>query len=195
MKAAEEYARRLQNDLDHAEAATQHYHLALTQCEASLVASLEKLNKEAVDHRACQEALTFERERHNETITLLERTFQAALWSGAIADDLGNQVVMLRAASSSQVSQGAGTFGVSRLDASQTNESLSRGSIFISDDPPSESVPRLLPAFPSPPESLTVLDISDSTETNAAGSTQVTKLEDFPRKRKRRSRMTAEFLA
>jgi hypothetical protein len=92
------YARRLEHDLKEAMD-------SLTQCDAALAASREVINQERLYHRASQEELTFERERHKETVELLEKVFEEARRSGEIADRLGCQVAALQAASSSGIVQ------------------------------------------------------------------------------------------
>ena len=91
VEAAHEYARRLENDLEHAR-------YALLQSEASLVSSWEKLEDERLEFRAAQEELVFERERHKETTDMLERVFHEAIRSSQIADALNGQIATLRAA-------------------------------------------------------------------------------------------------
>ena len=120
---ANEYARRLEIDLHQTTHEARRSQLALTQCEASLVASWEMLNEERLEHRASQEALTFERERHQETIELLERIFKEAVRSGEIADSLGNQVAALQAASSLEIKEVVPQTAA-LLEASPSNESL-----------------------------------------------------------------------
>jgi hypothetical protein len=92
------YARMLEHDRKEAMN-------SLTQCEAALAASREVINQERLYHRASQEELTFERERHKETVELLERVFEEARRSGEIADSLGCQIATLQAASSSGIAQ------------------------------------------------------------------------------------------
>jgi hypothetical protein len=97
------YARSLEHDLEEAMGLAWQSHHALTQCEASLAASWETINQERLEHRESQEALTFEREMHKETIELLEQVFQEAVRSGEIADSLSSQVAALQAASNSGI--------------------------------------------------------------------------------------------
>jgi hypothetical protein len=94
----DQYARMLEHDRKEAMN-------SLTQCEAALAASREVINQERLYHRASQEELTFERERHKETVELLERVFEEARRSGEIADSLGCQIATLQAASSSGIAQ------------------------------------------------------------------------------------------
>ncbi|KAH6664016.1 hypothetical protein B0J14DRAFT_608244 [Halenospora varia] len=63
------------------------------------------LNEEHLDHRASQEALTFERERHKETMELLERVMKEAIRSGEVADTLGSKLTELQAALNFRVVQ------------------------------------------------------------------------------------------
>jgi len=94
----------------------------LHQCEASLVNSWEMLNEERLEHRACQEALTFERERHKDTIKLLGQVFEEATRSGEIADSLGSKLAELQAASSFGVAQ-ATPQTMASTETSQSNTS------------------------------------------------------------------------
>jgi len=101
----ERYAERLEHDLEEAMDLAWGSRHALTLCEESLASSWDMINQERLDHRASQEALTFERERHKETIELLEKVFKEAVRSGEIADSLGSQVAALQAASNSGIIQ------------------------------------------------------------------------------------------
>jgi hypothetical protein len=83
------------------------FQYTLAQCEASLVNSWKMLNEEHLDHRACQEALTFECERHKDTQKILEQVFKETKRSGEIADRLGRELAELRATSSFRVAQAA----------------------------------------------------------------------------------------
>ena len=83
------------------------FQYTLAQCEASLVNSWKMLNEERLDHRACQEALTFECERHKDTHKILEQVFKETKRSGEIADRLGRELAELRATSSFRVAQAA----------------------------------------------------------------------------------------
>lgn len=96
VEAAHEYARSLENELYVAQSAAHQAQSALTQCESSLVNSLEQLNEERLDHRASQEALTFERASHKETAEMLEQVFREATRSAEIADRLSLQVATLQ---------------------------------------------------------------------------------------------------
>jgi len=83
------------------------FQYTLAQCEASLVNSWKMLNEERLDHRACQEALTFECERHKDTQKILEQVFKETKRSGEIADRLGRELAELRATSSFRFAQAA----------------------------------------------------------------------------------------
>ncbi|KAG0645011.1 hypothetical protein D0Z07_9204 [Hyphodiscus hymeniophilus] len=91
VEAAHGYARSLENDLD-------LVRFALLQCESSLNSSWERLNEERLEYRAAQEELVFERERHKETMDMLEKMFHEAMRSGQIADFLSGEIATLRAA-------------------------------------------------------------------------------------------------
>jgi hypothetical protein len=88
---AENYARRLEKDLHDAQTAIHQYQSALAEYAASLAASWETLNGERLEHQACREALTFETERHKETIELLDRIFKEAMRSVEVADFLSSR--------------------------------------------------------------------------------------------------------
>ncbi|KAH8799407.1 hypothetical protein F5884DRAFT_811822 [Xylogone sp. PMI_703] len=77
--SANEHARRLESDLHEANS-------ALRQCEASLIASIE-------------------RNSHQDTTELLERVFREAIRSGEIADSLSSQVAIMQASSQSGIVQ------------------------------------------------------------------------------------------
>ncbi|KAH8674402.1 hypothetical protein BGZ60DRAFT_271486 [Tricladium varicosporioides] len=105
VESANDYARRLESELHEAKNTAHQSQHALTQCEAALVNSWEMLNEERLDYRASQEALSFERERHKETMDLLERVFKEAIRSGEVADCLGGKLTELQAAASCRVAQ------------------------------------------------------------------------------------------
>ncbi|KAH8790882.1 hypothetical protein F5882DRAFT_460694 [Hyaloscypha sp. PMI_1271] len=92
VEVAESYARKLEKDLYDAQTAVHQYQAVLAEYEASLVASWETLNQERLDHRACREALTFETERHKETIELLDRIFKEAIRSSEVTDILSSRL-------------------------------------------------------------------------------------------------------
>lgn len=104
--AAHAYIQKLKNDLDRTTETLEQSRVTLTHCEAALVASWEQMKQERLDHQRCREELTLdltleltlERERHKETIDLLDRVFKEATRSGEIADRLGNRVAVLEAA-------------------------------------------------------------------------------------------------
>lgn len=89
--------------------AAHHYALKcereLKQCQDALTASAAEVNEERLDHRATQEALSFERATHRETINVLERVFEEARVSGELADHLGRQIATLQSTPSSQIVQ------------------------------------------------------------------------------------------
>lgn len=122
VEAAYEYARSLEQDLHRATSLVQHSQHALTQCEASLAASWDQLNEERLDHRAAQEELLFERERHKETMELLEKVFHEAMHSGEIADMLSREVATLREASSSGVTKASSQAPASLTEGSLTDK-------------------------------------------------------------------------
>lgn len=99
-ESANEYARKLERDLHELAREAQRSQQALTQCEASLIASWNQLNEERLEHRASREALALECARHKDTLDMLERVFQEARRSGEIADTLKNKVIELQATSS-----------------------------------------------------------------------------------------------
>lgn len=88
----ENHARRLEKDLHDAYIAAYQYRAILAECEASLAASWETLNKERQDHLLCREALTLESQRYKEARELLERIFKETIWSGEVADALSNRL-------------------------------------------------------------------------------------------------------
>jgi hypothetical protein len=88
----ENHARRLEKDLHDAHIAAYQYRATLAECEASLAASWETLNKERQDHLSCREALTLESQRYKEARELLERIFKETIRSGEVADALSNRL-------------------------------------------------------------------------------------------------------
>ncbi|RDL36282.1 uncharacterized protein BP5553_06894 [Venustampulla echinocandica] len=99
-----EYAEKLEIKLHEATNLAQQGQYALSQSEASLANTWQMLNEERLVHRACQEELTFERAKHNDTIVLLDRVFGEATRCGEIADSLSSK---LQAALSSGAAQKA----------------------------------------------------------------------------------------
>jgi hypothetical protein len=97
--------------------------LAFTNCEAALFASWEKLNNERLDHRASREELSFERERHQESIELLDRVFKEAVRSGDVADSLKSQITVLQAALDKKVSREAWNIKGSPIEPSSPSQS------------------------------------------------------------------------
>ena len=89
--------------------AAHHYALKiardLAQCRDALTASAAEVDEERLDHRATQEALSFERSTHRETINVLERVFEEARVSGELADHLRRQIATLQSTPSSQIVQ------------------------------------------------------------------------------------------
>jgi hypothetical protein len=120
----------------------QRSHHALTECEASLAASWGLINQERLDHRASQEALTFERERHKETLELLELVFKEAVRCGEIADRLGSQVAALQSASNSGIVQ-AVPQAIASMEAPLGEESSIPSTASIPANQQRESVERL----------------------------------------------------
>ena len=94
-----EYTQRLISQLRDAINLAYRYQDALSQCDASLLSTLESRNEVRLDLRTCQEALNLEHQRHNETTELLGRVFKEALRSGEIADDLARRLAELRSSS------------------------------------------------------------------------------------------------
>jgi hypothetical protein len=122
VEAAENYARRLERDLQQTKAAAHQYQVALTECEASLVTSWETLNKERLDHRASREALAFESERHKETMELLERMFKEAIRSSEVADNLSSRLAAQHTGPNLEVCQ-----AVPKLEGFSDQRELNRG--------------------------------------------------------------------
>ena len=92
VETAENHAQMLERELYESQSAAHQCHTALLQCESSLSACWEVLNKERLNHRASREALASESERHKETMRFLERMSKEAIRSGEIADILSNRL-------------------------------------------------------------------------------------------------------
>jgi recombination DNA repair RAD52 pathway protein len=105
VESANGYAQRMENERHEAMKVAQESQHNLAQCEASLAASWKLLNEERLQHRASQEALLFELERHQETIQLLNQVFKEAERTGEVADRLSRKLAELQAASESGVVQ------------------------------------------------------------------------------------------
>jgi hypothetical protein len=88
----ENHARKLEKNLHDAHIAAYQYRATLAECETSLAASWETLNKERRDHLSCREALTLESQRYKEARELLERIFKETIRSGEVADALSNRL-------------------------------------------------------------------------------------------------------
>jgi hypothetical protein len=86
VEAAENYARRVEKDLNEAQTTAYQYQATLARCEASLSFSWETLNEERLNHRECQEALILEKNRHKETGEFLDRVLKEAVPSSEITD-------------------------------------------------------------------------------------------------------------
>ncbi|KFY28054.1 hypothetical protein V491_00660 [Pseudogymnoascus sp. VKM F-3775] len=96
---------KLERDLVEAVNALEQSRFALIQSQEALSACCARLDEERLEFRGIQEALNFERERHKETIELLERVFEEARRSGELADMRGRQVAMLQSVPGSQIEQ------------------------------------------------------------------------------------------
>jgi hypothetical protein len=101
LRLAENYARRMEKDLQEARTATHQYQSTLAECTASLASSWETLNEERLDHQACREALKFETKKHRETIELLKD----AMRSGEVADLLSSRRATLSVGQQSESMQ------------------------------------------------------------------------------------------
>jgi len=137
VEAAENYARRLEKDLHDAQTAIYQYQSALTEYAVSLASSWETLNRERLDHQACQEALTFETERHRETIELLDCIFKDAIQSGEVADFLSSRRAT---APKLEACQAVPKPKGSLTDASLNRKTLTETGTFISVGQQSESI-------------------------------------------------------
>ena len=91
VEAAHEYARSLENNLGH----VSH---ALLQCKGSLASSWEELNQGRLEYQKVQKELVLERERHKDTMDMLQKVLHEAMRSSEIADSLSGEIVKLRAA-------------------------------------------------------------------------------------------------
>jgi hypothetical protein len=112
---ANEYARKLENDLYEVTTHAQRFRYALIRCE-------DQLNEERLDHRASREELAFERARHQDTLEILDKVFHEATQSGEIVDLLSSQVTALRAASNFGVIQPTSEMPASPMEASLTKD-------------------------------------------------------------------------
>jgi hypothetical protein len=201
VEAAENYARKLEKDLYDAQTAVHQYQAVLAEYEASLVASWETLNQERLDHRACREALTFETERHKETIQLLDRIFKEAIRSGEVADILSSR---LATAPNLEAWQAVPKLEGSLAETSLTRKTLTETGTFTSVGQQSESMQRRL--MPAPPQShqlgkherqqhncaSSAYGFSSTTTrsqkvSGGTGSVQVTESENAPQNGKRES--------
>jgi hypothetical protein len=101
VRLAENYARRMEKDLQEARIVIHQYQSILAECIVSLASSWETLNEERLDHQACREALKFETKKHRETIELLKD----AMRSGEVADLLSSRRATLSVGQQSESMQ------------------------------------------------------------------------------------------
>jgi len=159
----------LESKLQEATSLADKSQYALMQCETSLFNCWKMLNEERLELGACQEALSFERERHKDTIDLLERVFKEATRSGEIADSLGSKLAELQAVASFSVHQTAPQTIASK-DTSQNNVNSAPPEASTSASQQSDSAKRLLETHTNNSHSLKLL----------AEAEQATKLSDVP---------------
>ncbi|KAF8848392.1 hypothetical protein BDZ45DRAFT_753891 [Acephala macrosclerotiorum] len=161
--AANEYARKLENDIHEATTRVQQSQWKFTHCEAALLSNQETLEEERLAYRASREELTFEREKYQETLEILEKVFREAVRSGEVADFLGNQIVALQAASKRGVIQPTPKIPASRIETSLVKESLipSEANVFIiqRNEPAKELSERYYTAFPGTPPRTTQVQL------------------------------------
>lgn len=102
LEDAHNYGFKLERDIVEAVNALEQSRFALIQSQEALSSCCTMLDEERLEFRGAQEALNFERERHKETIELLERVFEEARQSGELADMRSRQVAMLQSVPVSQ---------------------------------------------------------------------------------------------
>ncbi|KAH7370287.1 hypothetical protein BKA65DRAFT_488088 [Rhexocercosporidium sp. MPI-PUGE-AT-0058] len=179
VEAAENHARRLEQDFCEAQTTMQHCQNTLVQCEASLYSSWEVLNEEHRNHQAYQDALVFESERQKETIALLERILKEAILSSEATEILGSRHTTAKAT----VYQTTPTFGNFLTAATPIGKTLTETGTSTSVERQSESAQRLMPSLvpgshqPGEHESqiatrVCSTEISNQNQQNSSGSTR-----------------------
>ncbi|KFX89753.1 hypothetical protein V490_06825, partial [Pseudogymnoascus sp. VKM F-3557] len=120
------YGLKLERDLVEAGNTLEQSRFALIQSQEAFGACCTRLDEERLEFRGTQEALNFERERHKETIELLERVLEEARQSGELADMRGRQVAMLQSISGSQFEQAATVIEEQCVASPLTKENLTQ---------------------------------------------------------------------
>ncbi|CZT53514.1 uncharacterized protein RSE6_15134 [Rhynchosporium secalis] len=182
----ENHARMLEKDLCEAQTTMHHCQNTLFQCEASLVSSWEVLKEERRNHQACQEALMFDNERQQETITLLERILKEAILSSEAVEILSSRPTTVYKAA---VYHTTPPFDASLTETTRNANALTESGTSSSVERQSESAQRLLPTLV--PELHQLGEHESQTPTRACGTEVLNQCQqNGPRSGRSRSHVT-----
>lgn len=103
VRAAQDYALKLEIDLNKATNSAQETQFAINQVEAALAIAWNRVEEKHREYLAAEEALKLERASHQETFNLLSRVLKEAEANSRILELLHNRIVNLEVASRSSI--------------------------------------------------------------------------------------------